>query len=263
MPFPDSPRVIYSNNPLEQVICQLQFPPILKIVSELPAQFQDAIRQEYPLFNSIDGTQLKLPPQLLEKIPSDFLNLMGSSQEKHYNFISLDKQWTVSLTKDFIALKANNYRRWEEFKEHFGRPFDAFLEYSPAEFSRVGLRYRNVIQRSILGLDNTPWSELLEPYIAGSLTAPDSISNSIENMNQLIEIRLANVYGKVKIRHGFVVDNSSGEICYLIDSDFFAERIKRSEDVLVRLDRFNRRGRRLFRWCITQKLHDAMGPEPI
>jgi uncharacterized protein (TIGR04255 family) len=264
MPFPDSPRVIYTNNSLEQVICQVRFPPILRIDAEIPARYQDAIRQQYPLFEEKHEDKPDIPKQLLEQLPPDFLRLLSASDKKAYNFISIDEQWTVSLTRDFIALTANNYSRWEEFKEHFRIPFDALLsEYAPALFSRVGLRYQNVIRRSVLGLESTPWSELIQPYIAGPLAAPGLDDDSIVNTTNTVEIRLRNEYGRVRIRYGFAVDSATKETCYLIDSDFFAEKIKGSENVLDRLDRFNRRAGRLFRWCITPHLHEAMGPRNI
>ena len=265
MPFPDSPRVIYTNNPLEQVICQLRFPPILRIDTDLPASYQDAIRQEYPLFEEKqEGKPDIIPQQLMGQLPEDFLRLLNVSDKKVYSFISIDEQWIVSLTRDFIALTANNYTRWEEFKEHFKVPFETLLnEYTPALFSRVGLRYQNVIRRSALGLNNIPWSRLIQPYIAGPLAAPDFDNDSVVNTTQLVEILLRNDYGKVKIRHGFAVDNSTQEICYVIDSDFSAEKIKESKDALDRLERFNRRAGRLFRWCIKPQLHEAMGPQNI
>src|SRR5689334_11739505 len=54
MPFPDSPRVIFRNNPRVQVIAQLRFPTILSIGSVDPARFQELIRDEYPLYRK-DG----------------------------------------------------------------------------------------------------------------------------------------------------------------------------------------------------------------
>ena len=41
-------RCVYQNNQLADVICQLRFPEILSISANLPAQFQDAIRDAYP-----------------------------------------------------------------------------------------------------------------------------------------------------------------------------------------------------------------------
>jgi len=48
--IPESPRVIYASNPLVDVICQVRFPRILRIDSELPVAFQEAIRDQFPLF---------------------------------------------------------------------------------------------------------------------------------------------------------------------------------------------------------------------
>lgn len=39
MSLPDVPRVLYAKAPLEQVICQLRFPTILKINLETPPEF--------------------------------------------------------------------------------------------------------------------------------------------------------------------------------------------------------------------------------
>ena len=45
MPFPVTKRIIYKKNPLVEVICQLRFPPILSIDTEIPARFQGAIKK--------------------------------------------------------------------------------------------------------------------------------------------------------------------------------------------------------------------------
>ena len=47
MAFPEVERVIYERNPLDEVICQLRFPAILKI-DEPPIAFQEQIRTRYP-----------------------------------------------------------------------------------------------------------------------------------------------------------------------------------------------------------------------
>lgn len=163
-----------------------------------------------------------------------------------------------------MALATNQYQRWEEFQSNFKLAFEALLkEYTPVLFSRIGLRYLDVIRRSTLGLEDRPWSELLQPHIAGVLATHDFDSEHILNTTQVIEMTLSNDYGRATIRHGFAIDKATGETCYLIDNDFFAEKIKDSNDVNDRLTQFNLRARRLFRWCITDKLHEAMEPQAI
>ena len=66
-PFPDSERVICSDNPLEMVICQFRFAAILKITAEPPAEFLDGLRKDYPLFREIPPIYIApgSPPELV------------------------------------------------------------------------------------------------------------------------------------------------------------------------------------------------------
>lgn len=76
MLFPESERVIYDQNPLEEVICELRFPQILRIESEAPAAFQDRVRGEYPLVNKRTPLNLGLPPEVAKIFPLE-LNIKG------------------------------------------------------------------------------------------------------------------------------------------------------------------------------------------
>lgn len=48
--FSSENRCIYRSNQLGEVICQLRFPEILTISANLPVQFQEAIRDEFPQY---------------------------------------------------------------------------------------------------------------------------------------------------------------------------------------------------------------------
>ena len=50
MLFADNTRYSYVNSPLIETICQLRFPTILSIGSTEPAQFQEAIRGDFPKY---------------------------------------------------------------------------------------------------------------------------------------------------------------------------------------------------------------------
>ncbi len=68
MLFPDFPRVVYRKPALEEVICQLQFPDILRISAEEPAEFQEGIRTQYPNYK-LQSPKLEkgsLPPEIAE-----------------------------------------------------------------------------------------------------------------------------------------------------------------------------------------------------
>jgi uncharacterized protein (TIGR04255 family) len=259
MLFPDTQRIIYDNNTLEEVICQLRFPPILRIDAEIPSKYQESIRREYPFFVEPPSpeTSLGIPPEIAKLLGGEIPFKIGKSVE----FLSADRLWKVSLTREFMALSTRAYKRWANFKEQLMGPLNALIaDYQPAFFTRIGLRYRNIINRPKLSLNNTDWRDLLNPQMLGELADPDR-SLSIEQAISDFIFRL-DEHGRLRVKHG-LAPQKSGEVCYLIDSDFFAEGKVVTTNAIGILDDFNQQAHRFFRWCIQDKLHAAMGPKLI
>ncbi len=258
--FPESPRVIYDKNPLEEVICQLKFPPILRIESESPAAFQESIRGSYPLFSERPRERLPVPDEVAKLIAE---NIPLALANPSYEFASADAAWKITLTRDFLALTSTKYQKWEEFCEYLETPLNALTEiYSPSFYTRIGLRYRDVIKRSELGLGGFGWRSLLKPHITGELSL-EEIAPRIKHVAREIVIVLEDETSKVRIRHGLARSGKNGEECYVVDSDFFRSQRTEAGNVNELLATFNRQAGRLFRWCITEQLHKAMGPRLV
>jgi uncharacterized protein (TIGR04255 family) len=257
--------VIYKKNPLDEVVCQLKFPPILRIDSEVPAKFQESVRRDYPLLQEASAI---FPSLLGRNLPPEVSKLVNFEIPfprvgKVYNFISADEKWKVGLSKDFIALSTGSYTRWEDFKAKMGYLISSLLsEYSPSFFVRIGLRYRDVVRRSVLGLGEIPWSELLKPHILGELASPDIKSEILQTSRETL-IAVNGSKAKVHIRHGLARIADSNEEVYLIDSDFYDENRTEVKDVITRLDSLHQEAGHLFHWYITDKLHNALQPENI
>jgi uncharacterized protein (TIGR04255 family) len=257
MPLPTSDRVVYETDTLAEVICQLRFPPILRIEKETPADFQDRIRKEYPLFR--EQTGIATPPGL----PKEIANILKAQQKQpaSYEFLSEDGSHVLTLNRDFLALKSSNYGSWREsFRAKLEASVNALTEvYSPAFFSRIGLRYVNVIDRERLKLKDANWKDLLREHIAGELNDSD-IASGIFLLAHETGFLLEDVPGKVTLRHGLSTHEKSGAQAFIIDSDFHIDDRTEIPDAFSRLDEFNIRAGRLFRWCITDRLHTAMEP---
>jgi uncharacterized protein (TIGR04255 family) len=266
MPFPVTKRIVYKKNPLVEVICQFRFPPILSIDTEIPAKFQEAIKSDYPLFKENAEILVRFPniPNSIDGALAEKLELSPASiNRKNYEFLSSDENWKINLTREFLALSTKNYHRWEEFRSYLEKAFKPFLEiYSPLYFSRIGLRYKDIINRSELNLGDTAWSDLLKPYILGILT-DTVVGPNISGITNVTEIKLNDEQSKVRITSGLVEEAQTKEKAFMIDSDFFTEQKTTIEESLAKLDFFNQRGNRLIQWCITEKLHIAMEPENI
>lgn len=261
MPFPEVKRVVYKRNSLDEVICQVRFPPILKIDTETPAAFQELLRSVYPHLRESSELLFDIrlaPPQ---SSPEELQQVRGTRDIMNHEFMSEDGKWKVNLTRSFLALSTKDYIRWEDFIGRFEKALQAFIRvYEPTDFMRVGLRYIDVIVRSKLGLDGVDWSELIQDYILGVLAA-DSIKGEIGSYENTFEVRLEGE-GVVRVSTKMVQSSESGEPCYLLDSDFFNRRRLKHEEVLPILGDLHACALNLFRWCIKDKLHNAMEANP-
>lgn len=61
--FPSKPDIPLKKAPLMEVVCQVRFPPILRINTEEPSEFQEEIRDRFPKIEIEQGFLLRLPPQ--------------------------------------------------------------------------------------------------------------------------------------------------------------------------------------------------------
>ncbi|MBH8566135.1 TIGR04255 family protein [Nostoc sp. CENA67] len=260
MHLPEFERVIYERNPLIQVACQLRFPPILKISHKEPVEFQDEIRFQYPLFESM---QPQVTPEISQVIQQFGLPL---SSDLFYTFKSEDQRWQLSVTKDFITLTTSVYESYEQFQKRFREAVNVFERiYKPSFYTRVGLQYQDLIIRSKLGLEDKNWSDLITPHIASELYNQELapfIQSIIKNLILKIE------HGQINLKHGLVTvkepEKNNDEVAYLLDADFFTEqKVERDGNVWNILSQFNKSARQLFRWSITDTLHNAMRPQAV
>lgn len=255
--FPPSPRVFYEKAPLTQVICQLRFPPVLRIENPPPAEFQERIRHIFPLLERTQGQIAEVPPELAQ--------LMGITQGRiEFTFRTEDGKTTLTLGAEAIALATTAYTIWDRFLEHLQPALDALLEiYKPSFFQRVGLRYINTIQRSTMGIENQEWSELLRPSILGELSLPQFEANATE-VKRSVRVNLPNEEGcGLFLQHGFAKKQGLDEVLYRLDFDFYRSDKTEVTDAKPTIDRFNAMVGRTFRGCITEKLHQSLGPVPL
>ena len=195
--FSNASRSILHKNQLAEVICQFRFPEILIIGTTPPAEFQEKIRSVFPQYSvrkETNGPQVK--------------NLNGKFQIENapittnYQFMSEDGAWKVNLTSGFISLSCKAYTRWEEFAAYFDKVLAAFITtYSPAYFTRIGLRYINFISRRDLDLSDIPFRDLIEPCYLGLLAEDDVLEQSTTQNTVDAQLRLNNG-GTLKVHAG-------------------------------------------------------------
>ena len=259
MMFSSEPRCHYRKNMLGEVICQLRFPQILSIDTNVPDQFQEAIRDAFPRYSCRKET----PAPKLVGAPGN-MHLQPQNPGNNYQFMSQDGSWRVNLTSTFISLSCNRYTSWEDFAQTLDKPLVEFIKiYRPAYFERVGLRYLNFISRKQLGLEDTPFRELIQPQYLG-LLADESVAEQAASRST-VDAELAIRGGcraKIHAGPGLVKHNGqeSKEVHFIFDQDLFMPGNVAVHLSAGALETLHSQAFSIFRGAITETLHDAMEP---
>lgn len=253
-------RVIYKKDPLVEVIIQIRFPKILALNTTDPVAFQEAIKQEYPNYQlTIENQQeLSLAVDKGNTIPS----IIQKQQTRNHNFISADGTYKINLTSSFISISTLNYTRWEEMLSRFEIPLAQFVRiYQPPFYERVGLRYIDAFSRDKLSLTDTPWNELIAPFWLGAYSV--AAETRVINSGIDAEYYLDDGESRAKIHAGIGNINNNLEKVFVFDSDFINIGTISPERYSAILEYLHTNAKVFIRSAITDKLHEAMDPEPV
>lgn len=257
--FSHESRSIYRKNQLGEVICQLRFPEILTIEANIPAQFQEAIRQLFPRYS----VRQEIPAPKLTGMPGNMM-LENQPKSNNYQFVSADGRWRVNLTSKFISLACARYTDWEEFAAMLDKPLAAFIQiYRPAYFERVGLRYLNFISRQALDLSGTAFRELIQPQYLGLLADEEVMEANASRCSMDAELALrGGCRAKIHAGPGLVKRNGQQdqEVKFVLDLDLYMAGNVPVNHSAGALQTLHSQAYSIFRGAITDTLHDAMEP---
>jgi uncharacterized protein (TIGR04255 family) len=238
--FPKKTEIRLSRPPLDEVVCQVRYPPLLRIASEAPSDFQEAIRAGFPLLKTEQGFHVQF---------SDVANPGRPSVEaasKTYRFYDVSEGTHIALCADFLALSTKKYTHWPDFEQSMDLAYTSMMKiYSPAHATRIGLRFINR-----LTLENTR-SESIEEVLSlfrhelVCLVRTEAWDNPQEVFSQVI---LADDTLRLAVRFGSGTDKNLPFA--LLDIDCFEEGQIDLADLLARLREYHDRIYDAFRWCL-------------
>ena len=257
MLFAEYERCHYLRPPLAEVICQLRFPTILSIGAKEPADFQEAVRADFPRYLVRQEQQT---PKLTAGTPP---KVEAQKPVTNYHFISADGRWKLNLTQSFIALSTLSYQSWEDFAARLDKPLARFIQlYQPAFFERIGLRYVNAFSRRRLGMEGLLWDDVIESPFLGILGEPDVDETAVRKCALHVESTL-NGGCRMKLQTGPGLlggGKADQEVKFILDQDFSFSGSLTADSVPGHLEEMHRWAVRLFRGAVTRQTHEAMGP---
>ncbi len=257
MLFSDHTREYYPNAPVHEVICQLRFPTILSINQNEPAEFQESIRDVFPQY----ARKQDVSPPRLSGLGTSNIKVEQPPSITNYHFLSPDGAWKLNLTRDFIALSTLRYPGWEDFAHYLDRPLASFIKlYNPAWFLRVGLRYRNIISRKRLNLEDMTWSDLIQSSYLGPLSEEDLDESRVTQYSCDLSMKLdSSCQAKVHAGPGLIKGKEvDPEIKFILDLDLFMSGNVPCTLAAASLETLHGHANRVFEGAVTDTLRDAM-----
>lgn len=210
--FPDYGEIPLENPPIKEVVCQVRFPPILRIAKDQPIEFQEQVRSQFPNLEFGQEILVQLSPFSTSPTPT-------ASGPRLYHFKTLDDAYVATLAPNFFALSTKIYSHWSDFLSHLS--FLASVAISVYDIhvaTRIGLRYINQFTPENTGVqDISQLWEFLRRELRGYWRT-DAWDDPVETLSQLI---LPNENQEhLAMRFGYL---SKEDTNCLLDLDYFVE----------------------------------------
>lgn len=235
--LPQAAEIHLQNSPITEVVAQVRFPPLLSVLKEPPADFQELIRQRFPQLTRENTAQVAInnddQPSLTFQPPV-------------YRFSSVEAESQAVLSTDFFAVSSKRYTGWRRYLDDLTYVFDAVSHiYKPSYMSRVGLRYINHLTPENTGVhERSALFQLVRPELTATLHGP-----FWENADEMISVvSFADGEARLNLRYGYSTTDTFPT--FLLDFDYFEEGTIPLDDVLPRLERYHATIYDAFRWCL-------------
>ena len=270
MKIAPTPRVIYANNPLAEVVCQIRFQRLdveAKTLQKLQQRLESrgySQRHDESSFNVVIEPVHEGAPPVPRIVEGDTI----------HHFSQPEGSSKISVSREFIAFTSTNYGSWDEYLPGLLQAMIDFNnEVGTLAITRIGLRYRDVIERSVLGLEGTPWHNLIKPFLLGPL-ANDALCGEDELDEDAFESQVSQCLMRLEgcsllLQTSLLTAVADASKAFLIDADFFHEMDSNEEcgnaaasskELVALLETLHSNAGALFRRAITEKLHDALSP---
>lgn len=249
--FPTVEDVHLGNSPLREVICQVKFPPILRIAEGEPADFQERVRARFPVYEIERSV-------IVEMKAINSGGRVGFRPPTH-RFHTPDRTRTVSLASDFYALSVTVYQHWADFAEQLEYVTEAArATYDLPYATRIGLRYINSLDRHFLETDL--FSDVLD-LLRSELTVMLK-TDVIHDPDLAVQRIQATTDGdRFTFRYGVIKEGEPPESVFLLDYDHYVDDQQLNlDEILERCDNYHERIYNAFRWCIAPDKWEVFQP---
>ena len=243
----------YARNFLTKVIFQLQFSPMLALLKEAPADFQEAVKEDFP--------RLKVVKQLeaAAKISKEGFEPLPVKQTARWIFEAEDRSKSVTLAADLFSIEYQQYQSLEVLRQDFERTWGLFQHEHRVEIlTRVGLRYINEV--AIPGGSPFEWTGYIaDTLVHSAVNVPTADFGKLRSMHHLV---LGKDADRCVFQYGLFnkdFPNPIAERRFTLDYDCFTTEELSASEATLKLQYYNDVITTLFEASISDELRRLMG----
>lgn len=242
--FPSFNSIKLKNSPLQLVVCQVRFPPILELAAgHPPTKFQEAVKKLYPVTQHNQSIEMR--------------NLSGESPilhpSHHWRFDDKDSHWTVTIGDTFLSLETAHYNQFNDFVDRFDKVLKIASDLFPIEIrDRIGLRYIDRISQSSCPDLPENWRGFMQPVLfplrewcGEGEPQKGQLETRYEYDNRFLTIRT------MMVDKGFV---GASEDEFVLDIDCYSAEKVQVGDLKKLLGTFKEESYNVFRWAVDDLL---------
>ena len=265
MKITPTPRIVYDKNPLIEVVCQIRFEPIEDLGEIQHGMLEDFSHNQYVVHEQEQSFQFTVDISAETGMSTP----MRVPEMHIFHALTLNKSWQASFCREHLTLTCFKYENWIDFLTRTLKLFEILNKnYPEIKVQRIGLRYRNLIEREALGLAGTPWHELINPFLLGPLAhnafSDTEIPSDADVLSMLSQVMIKIEDCTLLLKSTLLSSIEGNEKAFLIDADFLHEydceknTIIDPETLTQKLEALHANAGSLFRRCIQEKLHHAL-----
>ena len=265
--LPAVPPFRLRNHQLAQVICQVQFSPVLRIAEqEYAASFQDRVRRRYPEFMREVGFGILVTPDGISQQPQ---------QQPTYRFAEAEGDVMLVLGTNFVAIEARSYTDIEDLEERIVEGVHLVGElFTPPQVNRIGLRFINEFRFTADALPGA-LADAFHPSLLGLASVPE-LRGAISESHAATRFTAGG--NQLLVQHGLRPEGTTvmpmpgskpptvaADPFYLLDVDAYTDQPFRFDAGAVgeRVRAFNDQGRAFFAWAVQSGYRRrVLGEEP-
>jgi uncharacterized protein (TIGR04255 family) len=244
---------VYQDAPLRSVLAQVRFDPIPALLAEAgTAGFHSVIHAKYP-----NGPERATDVDI--RVTQSAVGVRTAAPV--WKFRTIDEQFSVSLSHDFLALETPRYTHFDDFLDQFAFALKAIERtLMPSSSRRVGLRKINAI----------PLPEPQNPATLSSRVRPELLGGIAysEFPTKLRGAEGALVFednlNLLFVRYGLEGDAES-EANFVLDMDYATETpqaVSADGAILELLAHFSAGITSFFEWALTEDYKMSLRPQP-